>query len=110
MNIIAIALKEMKSDLRDKRAFIFMILFPLALVLILGTALSQAFNNDMTIDDSYVLYKIDTSNEESAAFKQFAAHAEKSGIHFKALKKIRMEKRSKRAAVYSLCRSERRRH
>jgi len=63
MNIIAIALKEMKSDLRDKRAFIFMILFPLALVLILGTALSQAFNNDMTIDDSYVLYKMDTSKE-----------------------------------------------
>ncbi|MEH7585566.1 ABC transporter permease [Priestia aryabhattai] len=87
MNIIAIALKEMKSDLRDKRAFIFMILFPLALVLILGTALSQAFNNDMTIDDSYVLYKMDTSNEASAAFEQFAAHAEKSGIHFKALKK-----------------------
>lgn len=95
MNIIAIALKEMKSDLRDKRAFIFMILFPLALVLILGTALSQAFNNDMKIDDSYVLYKMDTSKETSAAFEQFAANAEKSGIHFKALKKIRMEKEVK---------------
>ena len=57
--------------------------------------MSQAFNNDMTIDDSYVLYKIDTSNEQSAAFKQFAAHAEKSGIHFKALKKIKMEKEVK---------------
>ncbi|WML41348.1 ABC transporter permease [Neobacillus sp. OS1-2] len=80
MNILHIAWKGIKSDFRDRRTLFFMLAFPILLILVLGTALSNTFTSSLPVDDLHVLYK-DTTQEGS--FQQFRAGAEASGIHFK---------------------------
>ena len=61
MNILNMALKEIKTDFRDVRTLIFLLAFPVVLMLILGTALSSAFNSTPDVDDVHIVYQ-DTSN------------------------------------------------
>lgn len=83
MNIFSIAMKEIKGDFRDIRTFVFMLAFPLILMLILGTALTNTFDTNIQMDDMNVLYQDQTNGEVSQGFDQFINVAEKSGIHFK---------------------------
>ncbi|MFL6555523.1 MAG: ABC transporter permease, partial [Bacillus sp. (in: firmicutes)] len=64
MNILNIAWKGIKTDLRDTRTLFFMLAFPIVLMLVLGTALSNTFTTSLPVDDIDVLYK-DTTNGES---------------------------------------------
>lgn len=80
MNIVNIAWKGIKTDFRDIRTLFFMLAFPILLMLVLGTALSNTFTTSLPVDDIHVLYK-DTSNSEN--FQYFIAETEKSGIHYK---------------------------
>ncbi|GED67962.1 ABC transporter permease [Brevibacillus reuszeri] len=57
MNIWNIAVKEIKSNLRNRRTFIFMLAMPIVLILILGAALSNAFAPGYTMRDLHLLYK-----------------------------------------------------
>ncbi|MGE8203669.1 ABC transporter permease [Heyndrickxia sp. NPDC080065] len=83
MNIFNIAKNEIKRDFRDIRTLVFMLAFPLVLMLVLGTALSNAFTTSITIDDMNVLYKDTTNGEFSQYLDPFFKAADKSGIHFK---------------------------
>ncbi|WP_144561258.1 ABC transporter permease [Bacillus mycoides] len=84
MNIFNIAIMHIKRDFRDVRTLVFMLAFPIVLMLVLGTALSNAFNSDShSIKDIQVLYKDETSSEFSQSFEMFAEEVSKSGIHFK---------------------------
>ncbi|MGR5908147.1 ABC transporter permease [Bacillus paranthracis] len=84
MNIFNIAIMHMKRDFRDVRTLVFMLAFPIVLMLVLGTALSNAFNSDShSIKDIQVLYKDEASSTFSQAFEAFAKEVDKSGIHFK---------------------------
>lgn len=84
MNTINIFLKELKQTFRDFRMFIFMLAFPIVFMLVLGTALSNAFNTSkISIDDIHVLYKNEANNELSQSFDAFKKEVGKSGIHFK---------------------------
>lgn len=80
MNIINIAWKGIKTDFRDIRTLFFMLAFPILLMLVLGTALSNAFTTSLPVDDIDVLYRDST---ESGNFQFFMSEVEKSGIHFK---------------------------
>ena len=80
MNILNIAWKGIKTDFRDTRTLFFMLAFPIVLMLVLGTALSNTFTTSLRVDDIDVLYK-DTTKGES--FPHFITEAEKSGLHFK---------------------------
>jgi ABC-2 type transport system permease protein len=80
VNILTIAWKGIKTDFRDTRTLFFMLAFPIVLMLVLGTALSNTFTTSLPVDDIDVLYK-DTSKGEF--FPQFIAEVEKSGVHFK---------------------------
>lgn len=82
MNIWHIASKEVKRDFRDIRTLIFMLAFPIVLMLVLGAALTNAFDNRIELKDMTVLYK-DGGGAFSPYFQAFAKEAEKSGIHFK---------------------------
>lgn len=82
MNIWHIAAKEIKRDFRDVRTFIFMLAFPIVLMLILGSALSNAFNSTIEIGEMKVLYKDTSSGPFSPYFESFAKEAGKSGIQF----------------------------
>ena len=91
MNILKIAWKEVKHDFRDIRTLVFMIAFPIVLMLILGTALTGAFDggdfdDNIALDDMTVLYE--NSNEPiQQPFDAFTKELEKSGIHFERLSK-----------------------
>ncbi|MEH7076676.1 ABC transporter permease [Neobacillus drentensis] len=80
MNIINIAWKGIKTDFRDTRTLVFMLAFPIVLMLVLGTALSNTFTTSLPVDDIDVLYKDTTMGEY---FGHFISEAEKSGLHFK---------------------------
>ncbi|WP_054949742.1 ABC transporter permease [Numidum massiliense] len=83
MNVWRIAWKEIRSDLRDKRSFLFMLAFPIALMLILGTALTNAFENEVKLENVTLLYTDKTTDEQIAAnWKGFIEEVQKHGIHF----------------------------
>lgn len=83
MNIIHIAKKEIIKDLRDVKTFIFLLAFPLVLMLVLGSALTNAFKTTNSIDNVKVLYKQTADSSLSQPFNQFIKAAKKSGIDFK---------------------------
>lgn len=83
MNILNIALKEIKHNIRDTRTFVFMLAFPIMLMLILGTALSNAFDSKVAVSDIDILYKNTADSNVTVYFQSFIKEAAKSGIHFK---------------------------
>ncbi|WP_440603120.1 ABC transporter permease [Bacillus sp. GB_SG_008] len=84
MNIFNIAIVQIKRDFRDIRTLVFMLAFPIVLMLVLGTALTNAFNSDsLSIENIQVLYKDEANSQFSQAFEAFIKEADKSGIHFK---------------------------
>ncbi|WP_223069387.1 ABC transporter permease [Paenibacillus caui] len=83
MNILQIARKELLIHLRDKRTFIFMIAFPLVLILILGTALTNAFSSNLAVGDMNLLYKDNIRNGQLASsWGQFVQASQQEGITF----------------------------
>lgn len=82
MNIVRIAVKEIKSDFRDARTLFFMLLFPIVLMFILGTALSHAFQWTISIGDVRVFYKDQTAGQLSASIHAMAQAAKKAHIDF----------------------------
>ncbi|MED2398228.1 ABC transporter permease, partial [Bacillus thuringiensis] len=84
MNIFNIAVMHIKRDFRDVRTLVFMLAFPVVLMLVLGTALTNAFDSDsQAIKDIQVLYKDEASSTFSQSFEAFTKEVDKSGIHFK---------------------------
>ncbi|MDA1476749.1 ABC transporter permease [Bacillus changyiensis] len=83
MNILNIAKKEIISSFRDKRTLFFMLLFPIVLIMILGTALSNAFDKQLKVDDVRVLYQDQSSGGLAKGFEVFTKEAKKSGVDFK---------------------------
>jgi ABC-2 type transport system permease protein len=86
MNTLSIALKEIKQDFRDTRTLLFMMAFPIVLMLILGLALGNAFESSTTIDGIHVLVKDSSSGMLSRSFETFEQGAGKSGIGFEAIR------------------------
>ncbi|HOJ11042.1 MAG TPA: ABC transporter permease [Clostridiales bacterium] len=82
MALLEILKKEFKHNLREKRGNIMMVLFPILLMLILGTALSGMFESNITFDDAKVLYSIEDEGNITEAFKSFMQQGENLGIGF----------------------------
>ena len=83
MNVLNIALKELIGSFRDRRTLFFMLAFPLVLMLVLGTALSNAFN---TVQDAApsirVLVQDNSTGQQHTAFAAFRQGMEGSGFKF----------------------------
>jgi ABC-2 type transport system permease protein len=60
-----------------------MLVFPIVLMLVLGTALSNAFGNQISVGKIHVLYKDHANGGVSQSFQAFAKQVSKSDIHFK---------------------------
>ncbi|WP_136607919.1 ABC transporter permease [Paenibacillus dokdonensis] len=87
MNTLSIAWKEMKHDFRDFRTMIFLLAFPILLMLILGFALTNVFNGDVSVDNLKVLVKNTSTGQLSEAYTAFAKGVSgQSGITFDDLK------------------------
>ncbi|MFD2210624.1 ABC transporter permease [Virgibacillus halophilus] len=83
MKMLQITWKQIKHDFRDIKTFVFMVAFPIVLMLVLGSALSGAFDSEKTIGDVHVLYTSTADEQTTNAFKDFVKATGKSGIHFK---------------------------
>lgn len=82
MNILRIAIKELKV-IRDIKMLVFMLITPVALMLILGTALTNAFNESVEVKEIRVLYSNKIADRVLAAYWQgFVREAGNSGIYF----------------------------
>lgn len=87
MNILSIAIKEIKQDFRDWRTILFMLCFPIVLMLILGLALTNAFSSEVSIGDVKVVVKDATGGGPlSEAFAAFTKEVGKMGVTFEPLK------------------------
>lgn len=84
MNILNMALKELKTTIRDKKTLMFMLLFPLILILILGTALTSAFGSDnpIQLDKIKIIYKDKSDGQVSMYFNEFIKKGKEEGIKF----------------------------
>lgn len=83
MNVLRIALKEIKQDFRDYWTLMFMLAFPLILMLILGFSLTNAFGDIARVSEIRVLVKDSGENRAlSDSFAAFSAEVKKSGIGF----------------------------
>ncbi|WP_099224273.1 ABC transporter permease [Listeria costaricensis] len=82
MKLFQIAWKEFKLSLRDRQFFIYSLLFPIALIFVLGSVLQNAFDDDMTFEKVDAAYTLQTDKESAAAFQNFAKQADGELIHF----------------------------
>lgn len=60
-----------------------MLAFPIVLIMILGTALTNAFDQQAAVGEVRVLYKDNSDGAFSQGFKTFVKEAKTSGVHFK---------------------------
>jgi ABC-2 type transport system permease protein len=88
MNIISILIKEIKQNLREKKGMTMMVLFPILLIAVLGTALTGAFTDARTFDDIKVLYTVEGSNTVSSSFKIFIDKSKDIGIVYDEAKSV----------------------
>ncbi|MCJ8011972.1 ABC transporter permease [Paenibacillus sp. KQZ6P-2] len=87
MNILSIALKEMKQSIRNRRTLLFTLAFPIVLMLILGLALTNAFSSNVSIGDLKVVLKDSSGGGQlSQAFTGFTKEVGKMGVTFESLK------------------------
>jgi len=68
MRILSIAIKDIKESLRDKRNMLIMTLFPIILILILGTAFSKVMGDSIDLGEIEVIYTVKGEGNVSKAF------------------------------------------
>lgn len=88
MRVLKIASREIKENFRSKKAMVFMVLFPIVLMTILGFAFSNTFNSDHKISNINVEYTDNGSKELSKGFNNFVDSCEKLGIGLHEVKEI----------------------
>ncbi|MCM1990487.1 ABC transporter permease [Oceanirhabdus seepicola] len=88
MRILSIAIKDLKEIVRDKSVLFMMILFPLLLILILGTALGGASvsGGKDTVINTKALYFIEKEGIAEEAFNSFSENIDKKLIEFDEVK------------------------
>lgn len=82
MNILLILGKEVKQNLRNFKGMTMMILFPIVLTLILGSALSGMFDSSSQFKDIEVIYNVQGENAFTQAFHSFVQKGQDMGIKF----------------------------
>ncbi len=82
-SLLQIAKKELKQNIRDIKITIIMTLIPIAVILIMGVALSSLFSGEQSaISHAQIDYFILGDGELSRAFETFADTVSMENIHF----------------------------
>lgn len=81
MNILNIMFKEILENIRDKQNMAIMVAFPIILILILGSALSNQFKFTTQLDDLSIIYT-DNGGNKTDAFDRFISKGKEMGIKF----------------------------
>jgi len=82
MTMIRVLIKEIKQNLRNVRAMSYMVLFPIILILVLGTALSGAFDQSTEFKDINIIYTSPSDGALGQAFKGFITKGGEMGFTF----------------------------
>lgn len=82
MNIYSIFIKELKQNLRNKKSMGLMILFPIVLMLVLGTALSGVVDTSGEFKSMSVIYTNTDTQSFGQAFNAFVDKGQETGIKF----------------------------
>jgi ABC-2 type transport system permease protein len=82
MTIIRVFIKEIKQNLRNVRAMTYYVLFPIILILVLGTALSGAFDKSSEFKDINIIYTSSSNGSLVQAFKGFITKGGEMGFTF----------------------------
>lgn len=77
-NIFIIIKKSLLYGIRDKKNMAMMILFPIVLILVLGTALASQDGPSIDLKDTTVFYSINGNSEASKSFQDFIDDLNKS--------------------------------
>ncbi len=75
--------KQVKLSLRDKTFFIFMLIFPVALIFVLGSILQNAFTDDTDLGKMNIVYTLQGDANMNTAFTTFADEASSKSVTFK---------------------------
>lgn len=87
MKILNILKKEILQNLRDRKSMFLMTLFPMLLILILGTVFSGNFASETNIPEINVVYFINKDVKIDKNFKDFTKEIEKTmDVNFKETK------------------------
>jgi ABC-type multidrug transport system, permease component len=101
MKILILVWKEFRQNVRNWKANSMMVLFPIVLILILGTAFSRVFDDSIALDNVRVLYTLNSSNGLSSYFKSFTEHGKEMGIKFEETSDVDAGVRSVQDVTYS---------
>ncbi len=102
MNTLLIIAKELKQNVRNWKANSMMVLFPIVLILILGTAFSGVFNSSVSLEGIKVLYTDNSSTELSDGFALFMEELSKNTeIIFEKAESIEAGKKGIQESNYS---------
>ena len=71
MNIISIIVKGIKQNLRDRKSMFMFILFPIVLILVLGSAFQGTFDTNLEIGTPKVFYSIDAKGPAAENIKTY---------------------------------------
>ncbi|WP_028777688.1 ABC transporter permease [Shimazuella kribbensis] len=82
MNIVSIAIKEMKTSFRNPTTLFFALGLPVILILALGTIFLDSFKSTITIGDMKVLYMEQPNTPFSKEFQMFMNEASNSKVFF----------------------------
>jgi ABC-2 type transport system permease protein len=81
VNILNIMIKEIKTSLRQTQTLLFMLAFPIVLMLILGTALTNAFTSIAQVGNMQLLYKEAANQPQLTEYWQgFSKVLEQQGV------------------------------
>lgn len=78
MKILNIIMKEVKHSLRDRKAMSMMVLFPIVLIIILGTAFSGVFGSSGIEIKAKAAYTVSGNEQLKTAFNSFKDQLEKN--------------------------------
>ncbi|QHT62540.1 ABC transporter permease [Paenibacillus lycopersici] len=80
-----ITLKEIKQHFRDFRTLVFLLAFPLVLMLVLGITLTNAFSSELKVDAIHVLVSDTSSGQLKQSYEAFQKQLGELGMTFDAL-------------------------
>ncbi|MEA4825575.1 MAG: ABC transporter permease [Clostridium sp.] len=82
MRILSIVIKELKQNLRDRKAMALMILFPIVLIVILGTAFSKVMGDNIDLGEIKVIYSVEGKGNVSESFDALKESLKQYNVSF----------------------------
>lgn len=105
MNTARIIIKEFKMNIRDYKANLMMVLFPIILIIILGAAFSNSFDSTIKLSNVTVLYSEDINDSGQTFIEAFGSFREgltkELGISFQKTDDVNMGRESIKNRKYS---------